>query len=168
MTVLELEEQGRVLGEIINNQSLDSANNQAISSLMTEERNIDHLNFLSNIDATSEKIVSHLVHVPVPVRSLSFDGFSVLLIGQIYRKKEIEKRYIFEKDSHIYRAVFIQNGCPVGAVLINADDEKEKFCRLINEKTCLDSLENDVFKKGFRYGQFIEENGQKAMGSRGG
>ncbi len=86
----------------------------------------------------------HGLVLPVYSQSLNVEGISITLLGQTREKEGVTVKRMFSPESGQYKGFYIEGDCLVGAVLINAEDEKEEFLRQINEKVTFQWTPPDV------------------------
>ncbi len=69
--------------------------------------------------------------------TLRLPQHTISLLGETLRREENKEFLRFEARSQgpVYQKIFVENGVLNGAVLINADNEKEKFLRLMKDGT---------------------------------
>lgn len=75
----------------------------------------------------------HAVYLPPCSWDLDMEGLSVTVLGETGVRERTEVRRAFEREAGRYKGLYMESGYPVGAVLVNAADEKERFLRLILE-----------------------------------
>jgi nitrite reductase (NADH) large subunit len=88
-----------------------------------------------------------LARWPVVVRSVSVEGLTIDIIAET-RTRDGQKGFIFaDDDRKIYKKVFVEK-IPLGAYLINAREELEKFRQLIEGRRTLSEFP-EIVPAGF-------------------
>jgi nitrite reductase (NADH) large subunit len=65
---------------------------------------------------------------------IEIKGLTLTFIGQTELNEGRSLRRTFNQESGKYTGIYLENNCVVGAVLVNTQDEKDKFVRLTREK----------------------------------
>jgi len=66
--------------------------------------------------------------------SLNVKGLVITVLGQVGSRDGIEVRRSFDQEVGSYKGIYLEDDRLVGAILVNADGEKDELLRLINEK----------------------------------
>lgn len=83
---------------------------------------------------------------PVLEHSFKFEGLSVHLIGQTTLKDGYQKYLKFSPESKTYKKIITDGQVLVGAVLINADEDREKWFNHIQLKTEIASFDPQMLE----------------------
>ena len=84
---------------------------------------------------------------PLRVESAKYDDFSISFLGNISGSERISQKQRFDEENRIFRKVFLEGSCVVGAVLLNQEKEVDKYLRLIKERDNLMSSDIDYFNQ---------------------
>ena len=74
------------------------------------------------------------------VLSFNMDGLVITALGQVEPKAGIEVRSTFDQEAGSYKCLFLDGEQLVGAVLVNAESEKDELLRLITEKRPVEAV----------------------------
>ena len=90
-------------------------------------------------------------------KNISFRLFdlTVCLLGETSEKEGIVAFSNADSSSKIHKKIFTRQGRLVGAVLVNAENEKEKMLRLLEEKADVSSRESQVLDANCDYQQIV-------------
>jgi NAD(P)H-nitrite reductase large subunit len=76
----------------------------------------------------------HQFILPVLKRSVSVGGITITLLGQTQERDGVMVKQVFTPESGKYQRLFIEQGCLVGAVLVNREEDKEDLLRRIDAR----------------------------------
>lgn len=84
----------------------------------------------------------------VATLSLNIEGLVITVLGQIGLKAGIEVRREFDQETGSYRGMYLKNNQLIGAVLINAESDKNELLRLIGSGGCLEAENAGMISEG--------------------
>ncbi len=91
------------------------------------------------------------------INSFEAEGFSCVFIGKIEQSSTIVQHQVIDPVSKNYKKIFIDNGSIVGAILVNANKESDKFFNLIKDKVGVGGLEDFVLDAQNDYARIVDE-----------
>ena len=79
------------------------------------------------------------------VLNLNVEGLTITVIGQTKLMTTTEIRRTFDEEIGSYRGLYLEDNCLVGAVLVNAESEKDELLKVITEKGCIEPAHTEPY-----------------------
>ncbi len=76
----------------------------------------------------------HAAEVPVLSWDLVIEGLTISALGQTELKHNRTVQQDFDRESGKYEALYFENNCLIGAILVNTENKKGEYLRMISEK----------------------------------
>lgn len=93
------------------------------------------------------------VSFPLVANTWTMNNFSLDIVGDVYGKEGYVLRSEINENNKILKMLMLQEDCPVGTILINAQEQKERFVKVIERKA-------SVSQTG---GRVRDENGETLL-----
>jgi NAD(P)H-nitrite reductase large subunit len=84
------------------------------------------------------------------VKEISLEGVRFTFIGKTNKADNVDELFLM-KEELSYEKVFIKEGNIIGAMLINSQDQTEKFTQIIQERASLKSVESYLLERNYTY-----------------
>lgn len=86
--------------------------------------------------------------IPILQWDLNCEDLTLTVLGQTGLSAEGEVQRTFEQESGRYAGLYYENNCLVGAVLVNAEDQRAQMLKMIKEKTPIDEANEACLTEG--------------------
>lgn len=99
----------------------------------------------------------------VTVRTLQLERFLLMVLGNLgeFKRENLRELQKFNEETKIYKKLFLENNHLAAAILVNGDQEKAKFQRLIEDQTNLQGVEDIVLDESSGHDRVMAEIGKK-------